>query len=288
MDKRHGRNLCSHTWLFVAALLAFSLDCAQGVILFRTADPSANTTAPTNDPAGSGWNYEGQFGGFLGTPIAPHFFLTAKHIGQAGSVFTFGATNYTLVTHFNDPFSDLSIWKVVETLPAIAPLYTNNNETGLRLVVIGKGTQRGSGVFVGPDLHGWYWGPGDGVQRWGENTVADVVNFSSGPDDAIYATFDQNGLPNESHLSGGDSGGAVFIEDGTVWKLAGLTTRWMVIFTSTHRELANSTPRYSMRAVITTRTVVIRRLTLKLRAQIPCLRDFTPRVFRQNSPGSIA
>lgn len=204
------------------AIFSFCLTAANGVILYRTDDPMANITAPTNDPAGSGWNYEGQFGSFLGTPIAPHFFITAKHIGQAGSVFTFSATDYTLVAHFNDPFSDFAIWQVVGTLPTIAPVYTNNNETGLRLVVVGRGTQRGGGVLVGSDLRGWYWGSGDGVQRWGENTVAEIVNFSSGPDDAIYATFDQNGLPDESHLSSGDSGGAVFIQEGGVWKLAGI------------------------------------------------------------------
>jgi len=206
----------------VATFLTISLECAHGVILLRTADPSANTTAPSHDTAGSGWNYEGQFGAFLGTPIAQHFFLTAKHIGQAGSVFVFEGTNYTLVTHYYDPFSDLSIWKVVETLATFAPLYTNNDEKDLRLVVIGRGTQRGSGVFIGADLRGWNWGASDGVQRWGENIVTDIVNFSSGPDDAVYATFDQNGLPNESHLSVGDSGGAVFIQDGAEWKLAGI------------------------------------------------------------------
>jgi hypothetical protein len=211
----------SPTAVFIATF-AFCLAVGQGVILFRTDDPTANTTAPTADAAGSGWNYEGQFGGFLGTPIAPQFFLTAKHIGQAGSVFTFGASNYTLVAHFNDPFSDFSIWKVAETFPTIAPLNTNSNEVGLRLVVVGRGTQRGSEVLVGSELRGWYWGASDGVQRWGENIVAEIVNFSSGPDDAIYATFDQNGLPDESHLSSGDSGGAVFIEDGEVWKLAGI------------------------------------------------------------------
>ena len=220
---RHARRRLLGPFAIVATLLSISCECAQGVILFRTSDPGANTTAPSPDPAGSGWNYEGQFGAFLGTPIAPHFFLTAKHIGQAGSVFVFGGTNYTLVTHYYDPFSDLSIWKVVETFATFAPLFTDGTEPGLRLVVIGRGTQRGNGILVGADLRGWYWGAGDGVQRWGENIVTDIVNFSSGPDDAVYSTFDQNGLPNESHLSVGDSGGAVFIQDGAVWKLAGIS-----------------------------------------------------------------
>ena len=40
--------------------------------------------------------------------------------------------------------------------------------------------------------------------------------------DTIYATFDQNGLTNECDFSSGDSSGAIFIDDGGVWKLAGI------------------------------------------------------------------
>src|SRR6266850_6968230 len=93
----------------ILALLTMSIFAclsARAVILFRTGDPTANTTAPSNDFAASGWNYEGRFGSFLGTPIAPHFFMTAAHIGQAGSVFTFQGVDYTLVRQFVDPESD--------------------------------------------------------------------------------------------------------------------------------------------------------------------------------------
>jgi hypothetical protein len=197
----------------------FAATAARAVILFRTGDPAANTTAPSNDFAGSGWNYEGQFGGFLGTPIAPHFFMTATHIGQAGSVFAFQGSNYTLVNHFNDPETDLTIWQVAETFPLVAPLYTKHDEVGQHLIVIGRGTQRGGEIFVGPDLRGWNWGGSDNVQRWGENVVAAIIPIIIA--DTLYATFDQNGLPNECHLSGGDSGGAVFLNDGA-WKLAGI------------------------------------------------------------------
>jgi hypothetical protein len=40
----------------------------------------------------------------------------------------------------------------------------------------------------------------------------------------LYATFDQNALAEEAHLSSGDSGGAVFLNDGGIWKLAGINT----------------------------------------------------------------
>jgi len=57
---------------------------SRAVILYRTADPAANTTAPAGDLAGSGWQFEGIFGGFLGTPIAPHAATGLALAGRAG------------------------------------------------------------------------------------------------------------------------------------------------------------------------------------------------------------
>ncbi len=171
--------------------------------------------------AGSGWQFEGFWGGFRGTPIAPHFFLSAKHIGNAGgSVFTFGALNYSVVRGFADPNSDLDLWQVTETFPTFAPLYTQADEAGKLTVVIGRGTQRGSDHLVNGNLAGWNWGPGDGVRRRGTNVISEIVAL--GPDDELLrGPFDAGGLAEEAHLSSGDSGGAAFIEDGGVWKLAG-------------------------------------------------------------------
>lgn len=75
---------------------------------------------------------------------------------------------------------------------------------------------------MGNQLRGWNWDGSDGVQRWGENIVANIVALSPSPNDFVNANFDQNGLPNECHFSTGDSGGAVFINDAGVWKLAGI------------------------------------------------------------------
>ncbi len=193
----------------------------SAVILLGTGDPAANTTPPTGDLAGSGWQFEGTFGPFLGTTIAPNFFITAKHVAGSDSTFYFNGTAYPLVRQYNDAFSDLTIFQVTGTFPIVAPLYSSGAETGQRLVAIGRGTQRGSEIFLGGTLRGWNWGPGDSVQRWGENYVSAIVH--DGPANAyVYATFDSTGSPNESHLSSGDSGGALFIQEAGVWKLAAI------------------------------------------------------------------
>ena len=205
----------------MATLLTAQPWTSRAVILYRTGDPAANTTAPAGILTGSGWQYEGRWGAFLGTPIAPHFFLSAKHVGQAGAVFTFGGVDYTLVKEFGDPSSDLDLWQVAETFPFFAPLYTKSDEIGKPTLVIGRGTQRGSEVFVNGTFSGWNWGPGDGVQRWGENLVGAIVTLA--PDnELLYGTFDAAGFLEEATLSAGDSGGAAFIQDGSTWKLAGI------------------------------------------------------------------
>jgi hypothetical protein len=212
----------------VASGLFISFESTRGVILYGTADPAANTTAPTGALMNSGWQFEGQFGGFLGTAIASNYFITAKHIGgSVGQTFTLNGTTYTTIAVFPDPFSDLQIWQVAGTFPLQAPLYagTPGSEVNLFLTVFGRGTQRGNSVFVGTVSHegGWLWGPSDAVQRWGTNIVGSIVN------DPTYGAllrvpFNNNGGPNDGHLSVGDSGGGVFVSNTTSkrWELAGI------------------------------------------------------------------
>src|SRR5438477_3415682 len=72
--------------------------------------------------------------------------------------------------------------------------------------------------MVNGQLRGWEYGPSDSIQRWGENSVAKIAS------DCLYALFDQHGLAEEAHLSAGDSGGAVFLQDKGTWKLAGINS----------------------------------------------------------------
>jgi hypothetical protein len=127
-------------------LLAFGLatQTSNAVILFGSGDPSFNTTPPTG-----ALQYEGKWGGFLGTPIAPQYFIAAHHVGGSiGQTFTFGGCNYATTAYWDDSNSDLRVWKVNGFFPTCTPLYTNSDEVGKTLVNIGCGTQRGNPVVV--------------------------------------------------------------------------------------------------------------------------------------------
>src|ERR1700716_4181022 len=89
----------------IVAALILTSSLVDGVTLFLTSDPSANTTAPTGALTGSGWQYEGQFGSFLGTAISPHHFVTVKHIGMQSSVFLYHGISYPIVNWWDDPIS---------------------------------------------------------------------------------------------------------------------------------------------------------------------------------------
>jgi hypothetical protein len=80
----------------------------------------------------------------------------------------------------------------------------------------------GEQVCNDENRRGWAWGHGTGVRRWGENIVAGAFTNSNPSEPLLAASFDAAGLPAEAHLSGGDSGGAVFVHDGETWKLAGI------------------------------------------------------------------
>ena len=222
---------------------------SKAVILYGTDDPSANTTAPTGELAGSGWQYQGYFAGFLGTVIASNYFVTANHIGgNIGDVIFFNGNLYTTTAVFRDTASDLAVWQVAGTFPIQAPLYSSpvGSEVNLRLVVFGRGTQRGDPVLVGTDSHlgGWAWGVYDYVLRWGTNVVGSIFSDPT-YGKLLRAPFDANAGPNEAHLSSGDSGGGVFVLNASTnrWEFAGVNLSvdgpfsfpWMAAIHSTRR-----------------------------------------------------
>lgn len=210
-------------------LACLGASTAHGVIFDSTGDPNFNTTPPGGSLSGSGWQYQGTWGSFLGTPIAPQYFITAKHVGGSiGLGFILNGVTYTTVAMFEDANSDLRIWKISTVFPAneIAPLYTAPNETGHDLVVFGRGLPRGAPVTdSGGNLHGWFFGENpDFVQRWGTNTVSSTIDGGPGIGQLLRAEFNHGLNSSECDLSAYDSAGAVFIQDpaDNVWKVAGI------------------------------------------------------------------
>ncbi|MEN9573058.1 MAG: hypothetical protein RL514_913 [Verrucomicrobiota bacterium] len=210
-------------WLLLPVLLGATP--ARAVLFYGTGDTGFNTTAPTGGLLDSGWQYQGAWGSSLGTAIAPNYFVTAKHLGcTVGDTFTYNGSSFQTTAVFDSPGSDLRVWRVSGTFASYAPLYRDGTASALgqSAVVIGRGTQRGSDVTVSSQLKGWTWGAGDQVQRWGQNTVAGVTAAGASLGNLLRFSFSATGGANEAHLSGGDSGGAVFLQSGGVWQLAGI------------------------------------------------------------------
>lgn len=208
--------------LLALGLLAIAPSQSRAVIIIG--DPGRNTSAPTGSLQDSGWQFEGVWqNNFLGTAIAPNYFITASHLGgNVGDKFNFGGTQYTTTDVFNDPAnSDLRIWKVSGTFSTYAPIYASSDEVGKSLVVMGMGGPRGPAITVDGAQKGWSFTGQDGQQSWGTNVVTaagPVVGIPTGQ----YVTYQFNSAlgPNTASLSPGDSGGGVFIQKNGVWQLA--------------------------------------------------------------------
>lgn len=213
-----------------ALILAAALP-VRAIIFYGTGDPAHNTLAPSGKLSGSGWQWQGSWGGLLGTAVATNFFLTASHVGGGtGQIFYYQGQNYAAIASYLAPSADLRLWQVAGTFPNYAPRYTGFSERSKGVVIFGCGTQRGDPVLVNEAAKGWLWGPGDGVRRWGTNTIAgayDVngkltTSHSPQPGDQLVCTFDADAGNDEATISVGDSGGGMFLLDGGQWKLAGI------------------------------------------------------------------
>ena len=129
----------------VAASILASAQPASAVILSRTS--TRNTVAPSGTNLNSGWQFQGNWGSFTGTPISPRHFITAGHVGgTTGQTFTLNGKIYTTNAVYDDPSTDLRIYRITGTFPSYAPLYTGTYETGKRAMIFGRGTQRGSEI----------------------------------------------------------------------------------------------------------------------------------------------
>ncbi len=212
--------LLTAAWLLTSGLVL--LPSSHAVLFDSTGDPGYNTSAPGGTLSGSGWQYEGRWntdaGYFLATPVAPMFFLAAKHVGgTTGDEFVLNGFTYHTVASNVCPNCDLTLWETAETFPTYAPMYTTSAEVGKPCVVFGRGTDRGVAVTLNSELKGWTWGATNWVQRWGQNVVSEVYTDQTNGQ-MLRALFGTN----ECDLSDGDSSGGMFIQNNSAWQLAGV------------------------------------------------------------------
>ncbi|MCD4699573.1 MAG: PEP-CTERM sorting domain-containing protein [Phycisphaerae bacterium] len=210
--------------LAVAAVLFLAVVMPAHAIVYYNGSTD-NTTAPTEDYAGSGWQWQGDWGPGSGTAISSKHFITVKHYGwtfDSNSAFTLNGVTYHYSSHEDDPNSDLRIVTIQETFSSWAPLYTGSDELGERSVIFGRGETRGDEVKVGEELKGWEWSDTDGTRRWGTNKISAVTDNGG---TMLTAKFNTNALDgvNEATLAKWDSGGGWFIKDGDTWKLSGVS-----------------------------------------------------------------
>jgi hypothetical protein len=203
--------------LSAIALLA----SASPALAIITQDSAANGHDLAPDPLDLS-RYVGQLGSFTATPISARYFVTANHIGQAYTSFDYAngtsrTTTYAIT--YVATMDDLAVWKISDFDPdsfsLTAPIYTQSTEVNQPMVALGRGTLRGTPVTVNNTLRGWQWGDSTTDLTWGNNTVAGVVDGTNAglPGDLLTFEFSNNGDPHTGSLSGGDSGGAVFVLD---------------------------------------------------------------------------
>lgn len=198
---------------------------ALGVIV-EGGDGTQNTTA---DGAGVGWDYVGSVGGasgvYLGGSNGAFWVLTAAHVGAGG--FTLDGITYGMVADSAVTLSgnaDLVLFRI-DGNPGLAALEiaASTPEAGTPLTMIGYGIGRdaeptrwslGWTETTAPELgayQGYKWS-GEKVRRWGTNTVA----TSEGSGSLATENFSTQFGTGTAQATVGDSGGGVFLADGTL------------------------------------------------------------------------
>jgi len=237
--------------LALSLALTLSLAPPARAVVVATGDGSGNTTAPTDDP---GFDHIGTVNGASAIYIANQWVLTAYHVaGSQPASVNFGGINYATesgtwqrLTNNNDPnmsdTTDIVMFRLADDL-GLNDLTISSSVPGINsdLVMIGYGLDRETGttywnedatgawVETGPPPprvdHTGFETTSTHTVRWGENQVAGTglnLSIGFGNVESFWTTFDDPGLAEEAQAVVGDSGGAVFHDNGGAWELAGM------------------------------------------------------------------
>ena len=230
--------------LCLAAVMAGS---AHAVVI-NTTTGTGNTSAPANDP---GWDNVGVLGIGTGVYVGNGWVLTAGHVG-GGSIVLNGGT-YAMrsgsgITLTNNGAAgktantDLYMFQLISPPPGLpgVTIASAMASPGDQVTMIGAGRNRGMPMEW--TVTGTTWTPappGTGNEsgyatqnsrsmRWGTNSLTTTgtwvqyPDYTSGDFFAFNTTFDKGPFSDEAQAVAGDSGGAVFHKNGSVWELSGM------------------------------------------------------------------
>lgn len=165
------------------------------------------------------------------TAIGDHWVITAGHVAASNPQLQFvldDGTRFDSIAIHKHPTDDIALIEFAETLPGWQQVHWDVPAIGSLMEIIGYGKTA--------TLNGttWSYVTGYGVKRRGRNVYGTTLsgNLGSGiVGTFMVADFDGNGIDtlsdggpvtDECTYGGGDSGGAVLIQQGGVWKLAGI------------------------------------------------------------------
>jgi len=216
---------------------------ARGLVV--SGDQTGHDTATG---AGPGWDYVGNIavaghygtGVYLGQYGGQSWVLTANHVGaemneHTNFTFTLAAQSYGCVpgTSTQVGGTDLCVFQINGAPAGLAnlTLASTTPAAGASVTLIAAGRDRSDFTTWYVDTNSWSWSTNqfDGwdaiaqgyqtvdtkKKRWGTNSVTGSATISYGYTvNSIYTTFDNQ--PGETQGVGADSGGGVFLNDGTL------------------------------------------------------------------------
>lgn len=165
------------------------------------------------------------------TAIGDHWVITAGHVAGSNTQVQFvldDGTRFDSIAIHKHPTDDIALIQFAETLPGWQQVHWDQPPIGSLMEIIGYGR---TGTLNGTT---WSFVTGYGVKRRGRNVYS--TTFAGNLGGGIVGTFmvgdfDGNGIDtfgdggpvsDECTYGAGDSGGAVLIQQGGVWKLAGI------------------------------------------------------------------
>lgn len=238
-------------WSVVAALVlaATSMPAAAVVIDSSSSDFSLVRSAPTDDP---GWNRVGKVGTSDGSGVylGKGWVLTAAHVGAHaftldGQTYAAKANSSHRLTNAGGSLTDLLVYEL-ESTPALGDIRISAARPAANswVTMIGFGVEQQPGITFwnsswnevsspsGASFYGYGLG-GSYAKQWGANLILPYsvqdpnlnvpANSGFGPVSSFVTRFYDSGVNSTlAQAVPGDSGGAVFYKNGSLWELAGI------------------------------------------------------------------